>query len=206
MKNRTILISLLFIIGFFETFPLGFLGIMPVDQSMVFEAAGRIANGEILFKDFHISHGLIPCPIQALLFKIIGLKWWVYVLHASVFNGLFVILAFKILDYFHPGKHSWNIFISILSGWLFYPLVGTPYPENHSFFFGLLSIFMILQSLKGKKTWLYFVFPCLLLSYLSKPIPAMFFIVPISILILYLQDFIIRNSFFSLFSGLVFGL
>jgi hypothetical protein len=54
MKKRTKLLLLLFIIGFFETFPLGFLGSMPVDQSMVFEAAGRIVNGEVLFKDFYI--------------------------------------------------------------------------------------------------------------------------------------------------------
>jgi hypothetical protein len=206
MKNRTILILLLFIIGFFETFPLGFLGIMPVDQSMVFEAGGRIANGEILFKDFYISHGLVPSYIQALLFKIFGLKWWVYVLHASVFNGLFVILAFKILDYFHPGKRGWNIFISILSGWLFYPIVGTPYPENHSFFFGLLSIFAILQLFKGKTIWLYFVFPCLLLSYLSKPIPAMFFVLPIVIIFFYHPELITRKSFFKLITGFVFGL
>jgi len=206
MIKRTRLLLLLFILGFIETFPIGFLGIMPADQSMIFEAAGRIANGEVLFRDFSISHGMIPVYIQALFFKIFGLKWWVYVLQAAIFNGLFVILAYKMLDYFHPGKRKWNIFISIFSGWLFYPIVGTPYPENHSFFFGLLSVFMILLALKGKKGWLYLAFPCFLLSFLSKPIPAVFFILPIAVLVFYHPELVSKKSWIKLLIGLVLGL
>jgi hypothetical protein len=89
---------------------------------------------------------------------------------------------------------------------LFYPIVGTPYPENHSFFFGLLSVFMILLSLKGKKGWLYLAFPCFLLSFLSKPIPAVFFVLPIAIIIFFHPEVMARKSLLRLLAGLFFGL
>ncbi len=182
IKKRNTRIVLLFFAGFLEALPLGFLGIMPLDQSFVFEGAARIAGGEVLFKDFYISHGLVPCYLQSLFFKLFGVHWWNYVLHGAIFNGLFILLVYSLLMHYHPEHRKINIWISIFSGWFFYPMVGTPYPENHSIFFGLLAVVFLAKSTRGKAFWPYLIIPSLIMSYFSKPIPALLFVLPLAVI------------------------
>jgi len=185
IKKTKYIVILLYLVGFFEVLPIGFLGLMPLDQSMIFEGAGRIMRGEVPFQDFYLSHGLVPCYMQVFFFKVFGVHWYSYVIHASTVNGFFVLLVFYFLSNFHPDWKKWNIFLSIFSGWLFYPFIGTPYPENHAVFFGLLAVFFLLLSIRGKYGGLYLVFPCFFLSYFSKPIPAIFFLLSMAILVLF---------------------
>ncbi len=150
---------------------------MPLDQSIVFDGAWRLYSGQVPFRDFNTPNGLVPMIFQTFFYKVFGVNWYSYCLHSSVFNGLFCILVFLFLRQLAVSTAlSW--FYGLLSGVVFYPPIGTPYMEQHGFFFLLLALYL---SVKGSKVgrgnsrnlcWI-LVPICIGLSYLSKQIPAL---------------------------------
>ena len=185
--RRPLLLLFLFTLGLAQTFPIGFLGIMPLDQSILFESAGRVVLGEELFGDFVIPFGLVPTYLQAAFFGLFGIHWAAYVLHAAVLNGLFVVLVHGILDRYHPSWPVWNAGLAVLCGWLFGPTAGTPYAENHSFFFGVLSIFTLLLC-ERRSVFALVVLPSLACSVLSKQIPGILFVLPVACLLTFRRN------------------
>lgn len=159
----------------------GFLGLMPLDQSILFEAGGRISNGEVPFRDIHLPYGLVPSFSQALFFKIFGIRWFVYVTHAAVFNGLFALIVFECLKILLPQSKIKDIgFASLLAAWAFYPMMGTPFLDNHSLFFSLAAWWVCLAAFKKQKYFLLLlVFPLMVLGFYSKPLPVVFWILPL---------------------------
>lgn len=169
------------IAGFIMPYFTGFLGLMPLDQSILFEAGGRISRDEIPFHDFSLPYGLVPALVQALFFKALGINWFAYITQAAVFNGLFALVVFNCLKFFLPQSSSTKlIFVSLLAAWAYYPMTGTPFMENHSLFFSLtawLACFVALE--KRKYVLLLLVFPLLVPGFYSKPLPVVFWIFPI---------------------------
>ena len=65
----------------------GFEGYMPLDQSIVWDGAWRVLQGQVPAIDFALPAGLTPILIQAGIFKIAGVAWAGYVAHAALANG-----------------------------------------------------------------------------------------------------------------------
>lgn len=169
------------IAGFFMPYLTGFLGLMPLDQSIIFEAGGRIGRGDVPFDDFHFPYGLVPALMQALFFKVLGVNWIVYVTHAAVINAFFAFIFFDCLRILLPQASEKNrVFATLLASWAFYPMMGTPFMENHSLFFSLTAWWICLIALsRGKYYLLFFVFPLLVLGFYSKPLPVVFWLVAV---------------------------
>ena len=72
----------------------GRIGYMPQDSPSVFDGGWRILTGQIPFRDFTLSNAIVPVFLQAFFFKIWGVNWFVYCLHAAIFNGLFLRSCF----------------------------------------------------------------------------------------------------------------
>ena len=159
----------------------GFLGLMPLDQSIIFEAGGRIAKGEVSFRDFYLPYGLVPSLMQAVFFKLLGVNWFAYVTHAALINGCFALVLFDGLVLLLPAtKPSKLLPGTLLTAWAFYPMTGTPFLENHSLFFTLLAYWCLLAAFTRKKVFLLlFCFPCMVVAFYSKPIPVMLWIPPV---------------------------
>jgi len=167
--------------GFIMTYLTGFLGLMPLEQSILFEAAGRINRGEVPFSDFSFPYGLVPAFMQAFFFKLLGISWVVYIAHAAIINGIFAILLLSCLQMLlSQCKASSLLKGTLLAGWAFYPMIGTPFLENHSLFFAVAAWWSCLAAFKRKKHYLLlFVFPLMVLGFYSKPIPVAFWIFPV---------------------------
>src|SRR5690349_15113261 len=121
----------IFIAGMLMPYVTGFLGLMPLDQSIIFEAGGRIANGELPFRDFYLPYGLVPALMQSVFFKLLGVSWFAYVTHAALINGLFALLVFDSLRMLMPSARTTALVAgSLLAAWSFYPMTGTPFLEN----------------------------------------------------------------------------
>ena len=71
----------------------GFKGVFPESSFLTFNSGYDTLNGKYPFKDFYTTTGPLLDFIQALFFKIFGVSWFSYVLHASVFN--FILLLTK---------------------------------------------------------------------------------------------------------------
>ncbi|HYJ37584.1 MAG TPA: hypothetical protein VEV87_03170 [Chitinophagaceae bacterium] len=168
--------------GFLMPFLTGFLGILPLDQSIIFEAGGRIAIGEKPFSDLYLPYGLVPALAQAAIFKVVGVSWFNYVLHAALINCIFAILVLDVLRIWLPKQNKTPIVLgALLASWAFYPMIGTPFMDNHSFFFAFVAYWSVLAGIyRGKYPLLLICFPCMVLGFYSKPLPVIFWIVPIA--------------------------
>ena len=161
-------------------FVTGFLGLMPLDQSIIFEAAGRTLKGDTLFEDFGISYGLIPVLLQSLLFRITGINWFSYVLHAAIFNALFAWIVSNLLSILIVNNQRLRVVATLLIAWSFYPMFGTAFLDNHSFFFGIAAWWIALRAFhSGRYQQLLWCGPLLALGFYSKPLPAVFWAFPV---------------------------
>ena len=173
---------LIAIIGaFMMPFLTGFLGLLPLDQSIIFEAGGRISMGEKPFTDFHLPYGLSTSIMQAAFFKVLGISWFAYVFHAAFINAMFAALLFDVLNLWLPDESARKKFaITLLASWSFYPMMGTPFMDNHSFFFGFFAYWAILAgNIRKRPILLLISFSLLVFGFYSKPLPVIFWIFPI---------------------------
>jgi len=158
----------------------GRIGFMPLDQSIVFDGGWRLLSGQVPFRDFTMPSGLAPILLQAAFFKLFGVTWFSYCLHAAIANGLFCAVVYAILRLVEGG---WLLSLgySLLSAVVFYPPFGVPYMDQHAFFFGAVAALLAVAAarVRGARARALAVagLPLvLLLAYVSKQIPALFFL------------------------------
>jgi hypothetical protein len=184
-------ISALFCWGCALCLATGRLGFMPLDQSIVFDGAWRLLSGQVPFRDFTTPDGLTPIVLQALFFRALDVTWFAYCLHAAVFNGLFCCMAYGLLRGIGAPRTA-ALLYGALSGVVFYPPFGTPFRDQHAFFFSLLVILMSVAATNrprsSEATLLWILLPfALAMGYLSKQIPTVF-VVPVVVAYLVLAD------------------
>ena len=202
--NRTL--TAIVAAAFCMPFATGFFGMMPLDQSIIFEAAGRMQQGDRLFSDFGIAYGLVPVLLQTLLFEVTGINWFSYVLHAAIFNAAFAFVIYDLLRIMIPGHRSNRIVATLLIAWAFYPMFGTAFLDNHSFFFGIAAWWMAVRAFdSGKYQLLVWCCPLLVLGFYSKPLPAIFWLIPVLFeIVTHLRTF--SNFAKWIAAGIAFGL
>ncbi|PKA16257.1 ArnT family glycosyltransferase [Leptospira haakeii] len=210
--------SSILIFGFFYNLYFALIGFQPLDGSIVFDGGWRILNGQIPFKDFSAPAGTTPSLIQAFLFSIFGVNWISYLIHSSLFNGLLGAIS-----YIWFRKEGGNVLLSTLLAFLsvilFYPPVGFPFIETHSFFFSVLALFLTSLAVQNVRLiYIVAIFVSFFLGFLSKQIPAALLIFGIPVLMIRLQRkdikkfllysivTIIGISLFVLLINLIFGI
>ena len=152
---------------------------MPLDQSIVFDGGWRVLSGQVPGRDFVTPSGLVPILLQSLFFKVLGVTWFAYCLHAALINGLFAVVSLWVLQRL-GAPPALALFYAVLSAVVMYPPFGVPFMDQHAFFFGLVMVHALValgQASPGRRTW-----PAIaaaaagLLGYLSKPIPTVLFV------------------------------
>ncbi len=98
IRESSILI-ILFVFGIAISLFYGRMGFMPLDQSVTFDGGWRIVSGQLPLRDFTTPHSFIPIMLQALVFKILGVNWFAYCMHAAILNGLFCIIVYYFLEF-----------------------------------------------------------------------------------------------------------
>jgi len=160
---------------------------MPLDHCAVFDGAWRLLTGQVPFRDFSMPNSLVPIALQVPFFKVLGVNWFSYCLHAALFNGIFCLLVFVFLKWL--GGSSWlSFFYAFLSGLVFYPPYGLPSHDQHAFFFVFLALviafFPSRTSSLAAKAGAWFLVPVILAAaFFSKQIPTVF-AVPVVFLVM----------------------
>ena len=109
IKKKKLEISLFIILALFSVFInniYGNIGIFPIDSFAFFDTAYNILLNKHPFKDFWVTTGPLVDYIQAFFFKLFGLTWSSYVLHASIFNLIISLSLFSVLN-----KYRLNIYL-----------------------------------------------------------------------------------------------
>ena len=177
----------------------GNLGVCPIDSFWFFNAGYDTLNGYYPFRDYWTISGPFITFTQAILFKILGISWFSYVLHASLFNFLISITTFYTL-YKFKLRTEYCLLYSILIAILSYPSAGTPFVDHHASILSIISLLFFILAIKTKSKIYWFLLPIILVvSFLSKQTPTGNIFLLISILSIYY--FILNFDIKKIFSG-----
>ena len=192
------------IFSFLINYWTGSRGVFSIDTFVHFDSAVRILKDELPIRDFWIVHGFLIDYIQALFFKVFGVNWKAYILHGSAFNIVVTLLSFKIFNEFNIDK-KYSIILSICLSVLAYPVSGTPFLDLHSAFFSMISMYLILISIKKESlSYLFIAIIFLGLAFLSKQVPAGYFIILVTIfLLIYSYQIKSYNPLFTALAALI---
>jgi hypothetical protein len=168
----------LFSFGLLVNLYYGRLGFMPLDQGIVFDGAWRMMQGQVPYRDFTAPNALVPSLLQVPYFAVFGVTWFAFVLHASVINGLFSAGTYALLRRLEASRLEAAAFAA-LTAFFFYPPNGTPFMDQHAFFFTALAFATVYVGSTTASArharWCWIVLPWLLaLGYFSKQIPTAF--------------------------------
>ncbi len=156
----------------------GMRGFFALDQSIVFDGAWRVLNGQIPYRDFLLPYGPVVLWLQAAIFGMFGVTYQVYVLTAAVLNACGVVLTYGLIRVLIPERRWLSVLTSLLTGtWLYAPM-GTPYPEQTGFIFILAAVSAVIFGAASSRTlrwtFLYFAGASLALALLCKTNAGLF--------------------------------
>ena len=147
-------------------------GIFPIDSFSHYDSGYRILNGEHPFRDYWIVSGFFIDYVQSVIFYLLGTNWQVYLLNASILNGLAALLVYKLFNKLGLDLKL-SFFYAICFSILAYPSSGTPFVDHHSALLSLVAvIFLILAFEKNKILYWSLVPIFLFFAFLSKQVPA----------------------------------
>lgn len=165
---------ILLIFSFYINYHYANKGLYPIDTFSFFDAGFYITEGQHPIKDFWIISGVLIDYIQAGFFTLFGKNWNAYVYHASFFNSIITIFFFFFLNQFNKNILI-NFILSISVAILCYPVVGTPFPYQHSFIISLISLLTFYLGIEKRNNIYWVVLPILMsLSFLSMQVPSGF--------------------------------
>ena len=193
-KNKEyIYIFLIFLISILFNQYYGFIGVQPIDSFFPFNSGYDVLNGKYPFKDYWTITGPFMDLVQAFLFNILGVSWFSYVLHASVFNFLFALATFYTLYKFELSIDYCFIY-TILVSILAYPSSGTPYVDHQSAYLSTIGVYSFILALKTNEKKYWFFLPVMfVLSFLTKQTPTGYIFLVIGFL--YLTHLIFNFQF-----------
>ena len=181
IKELLLLIGLFCSSVFFNQY-YGHLGVQPIDSFFPFNSGYDVLNGYFPFKDYWTITGPFIDVVQALFFKVFGVSWFSYVLHASIFNFIFTIFFFYTLRTFKLNINYcflYSFFLSLLA----YPSAGTPYVDHQSSYSSVMAILCFILALNTNSKLWWFVLPIVLgISFLTKQTPTGYVFLIISFL------------------------
>ncbi|MEJ1933692.1 glycosyltransferase family 39 protein, partial [Nostoc sp. NIES-2111] len=166
----------------------GHKGLFLLDQSMIFDSAWRILQGQMPYRDFGMPFGPVSSLLQAASFWLLGLHWDAMVFPATLLHALSVPLVWatqRRLFPEQPGLAAWSA--ALFAALSFYSPIGTLWFETTGIFFYLLALYLLTSNrpvadfaagalllvvFLSKQNVALFYGPCLLTWILLRPAPS----------------------------------
>jgi len=191
-SNRQLLVLsvVIFAAGVFINLHYGIRG-LPYAAYQAFDAGWRVFSGQVPYVDFMLASGLTPGVMQAAFYALTGVTVGSLVVHAALLNGIAGVLVFAALRLLGLAR-GYAAFYGLLTTVVFFPPVGGPYTNTHSYFFGLVIVVAQIAAIKcrGMRAvgWLYAAAGVAAIAgFFSKPIPLAGFL-PLSLLLLFMLE------------------
>jgi len=169
---KSFLSIVIIIFSFFINFYYANIGLYPIDTFSFFDSGYNVLNGYHPIKDYWVISGILIDYIQSVFFYLFGLNWNAYIFHSSFFNVLISLIFFFFLNQLTKNLFV-NFILSLSVGALCYPVVGTPFPYQHSLIISLISMFVFYLAIEKEKKIYWIILPnIMLLSFLSMQLPS----------------------------------
>ena len=183
----------------------GNLGVCPIDSFWFFNSGYDALNGYYPFKDYWTITGPFITFFQAILFKLFGVTWFIYVFHASLFNFFITMTTYYVLKNFSLNI-NYCFFYAIIVAIFSYPSAGTPFVDHHASIISIISVLFFVLVVKKNSYILWFLLPIILgISFLSKQTPTSHIVLIISFLsvVYFLINFNIKKILLASFGSLL---
>jgi hypothetical protein len=159
--------------SFAWTYQVGHIGMFAFDQSQVFDGGWRILSGQVPYKDFLLAYGPMTFAVQALFFKLFGVNWTSLVVAAALMGVAAALSAMRTVRLLFGERHVWLIGLTgLLVGTSFQSIFGTLSIESTAFFWAMLGIQAVCESLRRQGLARHLLFGLAgalsVLSFLSK--------------------------------------
>lgn len=192
-----IYILLVSTISFFANYYFGKIGLNPIDSLAFFDSSFMILQGKLPIRDFWAFSGIFIDFFQSFFFKIFGVSWRAYLIHASFIN---FIVTLSFFFYLSEKKIDLNLalIVSLSFSFLFYPVSGTPFSYQHSLAFSYLSVLFLLIGFEKKSRIFFFFIPLFFLfGFFSNQVPSAYISI-IVVLFLIINYVIFKRTIFLL--------
>ena len=171
-KRKFFLSVIILVFAFYINFYYSNIGLYPIDTFSFFDAGYNVTQGYHPIKDYWVISGILVDYIQAIFFYIFGPNWNSYVFHASFLNSVISFFFFFFLNQFNKSLIT-NFFLSISVAILCYPVIGTPFPYQHSLIISLISALVFYLGVEKEDKIYWILLPVLMtLSFLSMQLPS----------------------------------
>lgn len=138
-------VSLLLLLSAAWVWHVGHRGLFVLDESIVFDGAWRIAQGQVPYRDFYLPFGPVAFLLPGLAFRVFGPDFSCLVGVASFLSLLATAVSLRVA--FRLTRSHW---LSLLSGALtavwFQAPFGIPWMEQTAFFFDLLALWALVEA------------------------------------------------------------
>ena len=133
----------------------GHRGVFLQDQSMVFDGAWRLLQGQVPYRDTLYPFGPVTFLIQELFFKLFGVNFSATVISAAVLNAIAALIVVRIVRRLFPREKSIAVVAGVVTACWFQAPFGTLWFEQTAFFFALLALFAVLEGELSGSSWRY---------------------------------------------------
>lgn len=129
----------------------GHRGLFVLDQSIVFDGAWRMLQGQVPYRDFVMPFGPVTFALCALMFRWVGVDFSTLVLTAALLSLVATALAVRV-SWLLAGRGR---LLALLGGlmtavWFQAPF-GTPWMEQTAFLMNLVALWSILEGRLGSR-------------------------------------------------------
>ena len=204
--NNSLHIIIIIFFSFFINYHYGNIGVYPLDTFAFLDTSYNILIGNEPFRDFWVTTGPFVDYLQAIFFKLFGIKWLSFVIHASFVNTVVSISFYLLLRHLNLDRFE-SLFYTMMFSLLCYTISGTPFAYLHSYTLSLISIIFLIYFLNTNSNVVLFFLPTLmLLSFISMQNPSTF----INLIILFFLAFYFfenkNKNFLYFITGSVFSI
>ena len=83
-KNYAYILALI-IFSFLINFHYSFIGVMPLDNFVLYNGGYRVLNGYVPFNDYWLVTGPLLDYLNAGFFHVLGISWSTFIIHSSIY-------------------------------------------------------------------------------------------------------------------------
>jgi len=149
----------------------GHRGLFMLDESIVFDGAWRVHQGQVPYRDFVMPFGPVTFWLQAAMFRGFGVDFSTLVLTAALLSVSATLLVVRLLWRLTSGSVGWSLFGGLLTAVWYQAPFGVPWMEQTAFLFDLLALLLIVEgrfALRGRNAYFVLAGVASTLSVLSK--------------------------------------
>jgi len=129
----------------------GHRGLFVLDESIIFDGAWRIFQGQVPYRDFVMPFGPITFWLQALLFHLLGVDFSTLVFCAGLLSVAATLLVVRLLWLLTSRSVAYSLLGGLLTAVWYQAPFGIPWLEQTAFLFDLLALLLVVEGRLGAR-------------------------------------------------------